>query len=317
MVAMSKRSRIHPKYKTKYRVTNWPEYDRSLTRRGDLTLWLSPASIAGWNAKPSGRRGGQQRYSDLAIETALTLRLVYHLPLRQTEGFLTSLFAIMAVPLEAPDHTTLSRRSGTLNIPLVATRSGGPIDLVVDSTGLAIFGQGQWAAAKHGGKGIQGWKKLHIGVDAQGVIVAQVLTDSNVDDATTGAHLIAQVDGDIPAVIGDAAYDTRPFYDAAVDRAARVVVPPAKNAAATGRPCSPRDETIRRVHDVGPRQWKAEAGYHRQGKAENTFFRYKTIIEDRLRARGRDAQCVEARLACNALNRMFEVGRPISVRIAK
>ena len=134
--------------------------------------------------------------------------------------------------------------------------------------------------------------------------IAQVLTDSNVDDATTGAHLIDQVDGDIAAVIGDAAYDTRPFYDAAVDRAARVVVPPAKNAAATGRPCSPRDQTIRRVHDVGPRQWKAEAGY-------------KTIIEDRLRARGRDAQCVEARLACNALNRMFKVGRPISVRIAK
>ena len=112
----SKRSRIHPKYKTKYTVTNWPTYDRSLVRRGDVTFWLSPDAIAGWDAKPAGRRGGQQKYSNLAIETALTLRLVFHLPLRQAEGFLGSLFKIMDVDLDVPDHTTLSRRGQRLDV---------------------------------------------------------------------------------------------------------------------------------------------------------------------------------------------------------
>ena len=179
----TKRSRVHPKYKTKYRVANWPQYDRSLAQRGNLTVWLSPDAIARWNAKPSGRRGGQRKYSDLAIETALTLRLLLHLPLRQTEGFLLSIFELMGIHLDVPDHTTLSRRSGQLSLPLRIPQTSGPIDLVIDSSGLAIFGEGEWAAVKHGGKGIQGWKKLHLGVDETGVIVAQTLTGANVDDA--------------------------------------------------------------------------------------------------------------------------------------
>ena len=144
----TKRSRIHPKYKTKYRVGNWPEYDRSLVQRGNLTLWLSHEAISEWNAKPSGRRGGQRKYSDLAIETALTLRFLFHLPLRQTEGFLLSIFARMGIDLAAPDHTTLSRRSRRLELPLRARRQGGPLNLIVDSTGLAIFGEGEWATRK-------------------------------------------------------------------------------------------------------------------------------------------------------------------------
>ncbi len=104
------RSRVHPKYKTKYRVENWASYDRALVRRGDVTLWLSPEAIMAWRAKPTGRRGAQYQFSDLAIETALTLRLVFNLPLRQTEGFLRSILQLMGLDLDAPDHTTLSRR---------------------------------------------------------------------------------------------------------------------------------------------------------------------------------------------------------------
>jgi hypothetical protein len=146
-------SRVHPKYKTKYRVSNWAEYDQGLIRRGDITLWLSPQAIATWNPVPGGGRGGQQRYSDLAIETALTLRLVFHLPLRQTEGFLRSVLALMDVDLEAPDHTTLPRRSQRLGVRLHRVPVGRPVHLIVDSTGLSIVGEGEWAAAKHGGKG--------------------------------------------------------------------------------------------------------------------------------------------------------------------
>ena len=311
----SKRSRIHPKYKTKYRVTNWTQYDRYLSQRGDITFWMSPEAIANWTARPTGRRGGQQKYSDLAIETALTLRLLFHLPLRQTEGFLLSIFELMGVHLDAPDHTTLSRRSRQLELPLRARQGAGPINLIIDSSGLAIFGEGEWAAAKHGGRGIQGWRKLHLGVDETGVIVAQTLTDANVDDATTGVALIQEVADDISTVIGDAAYDTRPVYAAATDRSASVVVPPIKTAR-VGRPRSPaRDQAVRRICEVGRRQWKKEPGYHRQAQVENAFFRYKTILGDRMRSRAADAQVAESRLACRMLNRMTQLGRPVSSAI--
>ena len=309
------KSRVHPKYKTQYRIGNWSEYDRSLVQRGNLTLWLSEAAIRYWRAKPSRRRGGQRKFSDLAIETALTVRLLLHLPLRQTEGFLLSIFELMDIHLDVPDHTTLSRRSALLDVPLSLRRDSGSIDLVIDSSGLAIFGEGEWAAVKHGGKGIQGWRKLHLGVDETGVIVAQAVTDANVDDATTGIALVDQVTDDIATVIGDAAYDTRPFYAAAARRRAKVVVPPMKNARVGAKQSPVRNRAVRRIRMVGRRQWKSETGYHRQPRGENAFFRFKTIFGHRVRARGADAQAVEVRLACNMLNQMTELGRPESYAI--
>ena len=182
-------SRAHPKYKTRYRVGNWPAYERALVQRGDVTLWLSPAAIAAWTPGLSGRPGGPRKFSDHAIETALTLRLVFRLPLRQTEGFVRSVLTLMATGLDAPDHTTLSRRGQPLDVALDRVPTPGPVDLVVDSTGLSVFGEGEWAAAKHGGRGKRGWKKLHLGVDRSGVIVAQALTEPTADDATTGGGL--------------------------------------------------------------------------------------------------------------------------------
>ena len=149
-------SRVHPKYKTKYRVGNWREYERALVQRGDITLWLSADTIAAWTPAPAGRRGGQRKFSDHAIETALTLRLVFGLPLRQAEGFLRSVLSLMNVDLEAPDHTTLSQRSQQLDVDLHLAPVNEPIHLIVDSTGLRIVGEGEWAAVKHGGKGKPG-----------------------------------------------------------------------------------------------------------------------------------------------------------------
>ena len=278
-------------------------------------LWLSEDSIANWNAKPTARRGGQQKYSDLAIETALTLRLLLHLPLRQTEGFLLSIFGLSGLHLDVPDHTTLSRRSARLDVPLRSHPRSAPIDLVMDSSGLAIFGEGQWAAAKHGGKGIQGWRKLHLGVDENGVIVAEALTDANVHDACIGVSLVDQLSVRIKTIIGDGAYDARSFYSAAARAGARVIVPPIKTATVGGPRSSARDRVVRRVRKIGRRQWKKEFGYHRQARAENAFFRFKTILGDRMRSRGADAQAVEARLACDIVNRMTELGRPKSYAI--
>ena len=145
-------SKVHPTYKTKYRVANWPTYNQALVRRGDVTVWLSSDAIAAWTPRRIGRRGGQRRYSDLAIETALTLRLIYHFPLRQAEGFLHALFGMMRLDLAAPDYTTLSRRNQHLTRRLRPVPSGEGLHLVLDSTGLSIVGAGEWAAAKHGGR---------------------------------------------------------------------------------------------------------------------------------------------------------------------
>ncbi len=313
------KSRVYPTYKTKYRVGNWPEYERALVQRGDVTFWLSADAIDVWRPSPSGQPGGQKKFSDQAIETALTLRLVFRLPLRQAEAFLRSVLSLMGVDLEAPDHTTLSRRSQRLEVRCPRIPAHGPIHLVVDSTGLSIVGEGEWAAAKYGGRGQRGWKKVHLGVDRSGAIVAQALTDSTVDDATTGIGLIEAVDGDIARVTADAAYDTVAFYEAAGGGGATVVVPPNKTAHVSRRRprSSARDRTIKAVKAIGRRRWKKESGYHRQARVENAFFRYKSIIGQALRARVPGGQVAEALLACNVLNRMTELGRPESYSIGR
>ena len=221
----------------------------------------------------------------------------------------------MGLALDVPDHTTLSRRAKKLTGPLRVPQKSGRIDLVIDSSGLAIFGEGEWAAVKHGGKGVRGWKKLHIGVDGDGVIVGQQLTAASADDGNVGVGLVDRVPGKIRRVTGDGAYDSRALYDAAISRGAKVVVPPIKTAQTGGRGCRARDRIIRRIRKVGRRQWKQESGYHQQARAENTFMRYKRILGDRLHSRDADAQVVEARLACSILNRMVELGMPASYAV--
>ena len=268
--------------------------------------------------RPS-RRGGQRKYSDLAIETALTLRLLFHLPFRQTEGFLTALLGLTGLYLPAPDHTTLSRRGQHLDLALRRIPTGEGTHLIIDSTGLSIVGEGEWAAAKHGRRGKRGWKKLHVGVDQSGAIVAQGLTEATGDDATTAITLIEAVHGHVARVTADTAYDTIAFYDAASARGATVVVPPAKTAQVSRRRprSSARDRTIKTVKTIGRRRWKKASGYHQQARVENAFSRYKSIIGEALRARTPGGQIAEARLACNVLNAMTDMGRPDSYAIGR
>ena len=193
----------------------------------------------------------------------MTRRLVFRLPLRQAEGFLRSVLSLMGVDLAAPDHTTLSRRSQSLAVEFRRIPSRGPIHLIVDSTGLSIVGEGEWAAVQHGGRGHRGWKTLHLAVDRAGVIVAHALTEPTVDAATIGIDLIETVDDEIARVTADAAYETVAFYAAAEMRDATVVVPPSKTARVSRRrPRSrARDRTITDVRTLGRRRWKKEAGY--------------------------------------------------------
>ena len=202
-------------YKTQYHVQNWAASDRALVCRGDITIWLSPAAIAAGDPDGAGTRGAQRKYSERAIESALTLRLLFPLPLRQTAGCLPSLFVLRGLDLRSPDHTTLSRRGQHLDRRL----RGGPrragLHLIIDSTGRSVAGAGEWATAQHGGRGTRGWKTLHVGVDHTGVIVAHARTDATGDDATTGVELIEAVNDDIASVTADAADDTVGCYDSA------------------------------------------------------------------------------------------------------
>ena len=285
-----------------------------------VTVWVSSEAIAAWTASRRGRRGGQRRYSDLAIETALTLRLLSHLPLRQAEGFLHALFGIMRLDLSVPDYTTLSRRSQHLRRRLRSpVPPGEGLHLVLDSTGLSLVGAGEWAAAKHGGRGRRGWRKLHLGVDQSGAILVHTLTEATGDDATTALDLLTAVEGPLVRVTADAAYDTVAVYETAGAQGATVVVPPAKtaNVSAHGPRSPARDRMITWVKQLGRRRWKKVSWYHRQSRVENAFFRYKSIIGDGLRARSPAGQGSEVVLGCEILNRMTALGRPASYRIGR
>ena len=227
------------------------------------------------------------------------------------------------VPLEALNNGRLLDVSYAAARQLEMVEDGVvPIEVtvfVLDSTGLSIVGAGEWAAAKHGGCGRRGWRKLHLGVDQSGVIRVHTLTEATGDDATTALDLLTVVDGPLVRVTADAAYDTVAVYETAGARGARVVVPPARTANVSGHgPRSPaRDRTITLVKQLGRRRWKKVSGYHRQGRVENTFFRYKSIIGDGLRARSSAGQGSEAVLGCEILNRMTALGRPVSYRIGR
>lgn len=322
-MAARTKSKVTPKYKTKYRVKNWPEYEKALKRRGDITVWFDEDTIGAWNAPSDGRRpGGQHVYSDLAIVTALTLRTVFHFALRQTEGFVASLIRLMELDLQAPDHTTLSRRSSSVVVPAVSRMPPGPIHLVIDSTGLKMLGDGEWHNLKHKtANRRRSWRKLHLGVDGDGFIVASKLTDSGTDDATVGAAMIKEIEAAIERFTADGAYDTRAIYQAlaaAGGPCAPIVIPPRKTASRSRPPeelLEQRDAAIERIAEVGRRQWRKESGAHQQAKGENAMFRYKRLIGVGLRAKKPGAQVREAKIGVLVLNRMTGLGMPKSVKV--
>ena len=311
-----KSSLVHPRYKTEYRVRNWREYEQRLRARGDVTVWFSEKAIANWISRSTGRRGGPRLYSDLAIETSLTLRTAFGLPLRQTEGFTGSLLRMLGLDrLPVPDHSTLSRRAQSIKMVSLVNPSQGSIHLIVDSSGLQIQGEGPWAAAKHGSRGTREWRKLHLGVDEHGFIVAHRLTESRVDDASVVPDLLSQLRRPIERFTADGAYDTTAVYDLLTKRGAEVVVPPLKNARLSKSKAPgarARNATVESILEFGRREWKKQAGYHQQARVENAFYRYKELIGGRLRSQNSEAQVTEVKLAVNVLNRMLELGAPRS-----
>ena len=313
--------RRHRIPKPRHRVTNWAEYDAGLRARGSLTVWFTPEAVAAWRAEPRTTRGGQPRYSALAITTALTLRAVFRLALRQTEGLIGSILHLLGLDLAVPDHSTLSRRAETLEA--ARPRPGRePVHLLVDSTGLRLCGPGEWLEEKHGTKRRRTWKKLHLATDADtGRIVASALTDKDADDGSQVGPLLDQVDGSVTSFTGDGAFDRDDVYAGVAARhpGAAVVVPPRSSAvpseAAETAPTQ-RDAHLRCIAERGRMGWQRASGYNRRALVESDVSRWKRVIGGGLRSRTDGRQATEVAIAADVLNRMLDLGRPEYVRIA-
>ena len=313
--------------KVVYRVRNWSAYEAGLKQRGSLTVWCSPQAVEAWYYQGPLQQGAQYTFSAVAIQTALTLRLIYHLPLRQTEGFLTSVLALMGLDLQVPDHTTWSRRQADLAVDLPPQRTDSPMHLVVDSTGLKVYGEGEWKVRQHGWTKRRTWRKLHLGLnEATGEIVAQALTTNRRDDASQVEPLLEQVEASVVALGGDGGYDKRKVFDALAapdqGRPIRPIIVPRKDAKIqqhgnTNAEPLPRDETIRAIRQRGRRGWKNDSGYHRRSIAETQIGRYKQILGDTVRARTLPNQQTETRVGCAVLNRLLALAKPESDPITK
>jgi len=310
-----------------YRVKNWSSYNASLKARGSLTVWFSQDAVSAWCYEGQRQRGGKILYSDLAIETALTLRHIYHLALRQTQGFLGSIIEIMGLDIKAPDYTTLSRRTGRLTIDLGGKASSEALHVVVDSTGLKVYGEGEWLVRQHGWRKNRRWLKVHLAIDAgNGSILACSVTTNSVTDAEQVPELLEQIDGPIDTFGGDGAYDRWSVYDYLSDppfqeTAIAPLIPPQRNAKIKQHGnCNPpplaRDQALRGIRAIGRKKWKQETGYHRRSLSETAMSRYKGIMDDHVSSKSLKNQENETRLGCKILNKMDELGKPESYKVA-
>jgi hypothetical protein len=305
--------------KVRYRVRNWPEYNRALVNRYRLEIWLSEDVRQGWYATPTGDRGRPRVYSHLALTFCLTIRALFDLPLRGCQGLLESLLPRLDLDWAVPDYTVMCRRARSLEVKLpVRRRPGETVHLVVDSSGLKVYGEGEWKVRAHGWSKRRTWRKLHLGLDeaTQEVLVARV-TEAGVADSRMLVELLPEVEAPLAKVGGDGAYDREESWTAVAERRAEALFPPRRNARIWWHgnrdgPRLRRDEHLRRIRQVGRRRWKLESGYSRRSLAETAFGRLKSIFGDRLRSRVFGNQATEGLLKVRALNAMTALGLPDS-----
>jgi len=305
--------------KDKYKVTNWSSYNNGLKRRGSMNLWISSDLSDQWMWEGKSKRGGQYEYSDVAIELCLTIGKVYGLALRQTEGFISSFFEQCGWDLPVPSYTTLCRRSQRLRVNLRSKKNRGITDIVVDSTGLKVYGEGEWKVRKHGAGKHRTWMKMHLAIDAVSQQIKGVrLTSNSVEDSSEGISLIKSLKFRIGSLRGDGGYDKHKFREMLKARNIVQVIPPQSNAVINEKGLNyliERNESIKKIKKVGRKKWKQESGYHQRSKVETAMFRYKAIIGDHLSAREVCNQKTEVAIGCKILNVMLQVAKPISIKV--
>lgn len=317
--------------KKQYRIRNWPNYNTALVQRGSLYLWLDKETLQNWRSQERTKKRGKPKvYSEQAIACALRLGAVYHLPLRAVEGLLASLVALAGADVPVPDYTTLCRRRKQMTVQMTVAISPPasaeplhlePLHLVVDGTGLKVFGDGEWKMRQHGTSKRRTWRKVHLAVDQKsGLICAAATTTNSISDGQMLSALLEQVTQPIAQVSADGGYDRRICYEAIAKRGAKAAIPPRRGAKIWQHGNSKaerlaRDENLRRIRQVGRAKWKRESGYHRRSLAETAMFRLKTIFGGTLRARTEAAQDTETLLRLDALNKMTALGMPLSYAI--
>src|SRR5512135_1212113 len=307
--------------KAVFRIRNWREYNQALVRRGSPTVWVDEEALDAWAYQGPAQWGGQYLSSDAAIQCLLTLRAVFHLPLRATQGMARSLCELMGLDLDVPHYSTLSRRAADLAVDL-ARKSKGPLHLVLDSTGLKVYGEGEWKVRKHGYSQRRTWRKLHLAIDAEThEVQAVMVTGAKVDDAEVVGLLLEPIDREIAAAAADGAYDQRKVYRVLEPRTETVLIPPRSNARiwrhgnTSGPPLS-RDENLRAIRRLGRKAWKRESGYHLRSLAETGVYRMKVIFGAHLASRRSECQVTEGTIRSRALNIMTHLGMPQSERVA-
>ena len=308
-------------HKDKYKTTNWSSYNASLCQRGSVNLLLSASLYSVWKEiDPSKKRVGEKMYPDVIIEICLTLGQVYHLPLRQTTGFIKSLFTLMSLDLSIPDYTTLCRRKGNLNVKVSHRTSQQSIDIVVDSTGLKVYGEGEWKVRKHGVSKRRTWQKLHLGIDGcTQEVVSVVLTNNSVADAHVVEDLFKGCAKKVKSFCGDGTYDTDKVRKILSNGKIKQKIPPQRNAVLSKKKekhLVQRDQAINRIKGIGRKEWKKEIEYHQRSLNETAMFRYKTSIGASLKARKMDKQINEVKIGCHILNVFRSCGMPNSVKFA-
>lgn len=307
---------------SRYKCINWNEYNRSLKLRGSITVWMNPAALNEWYYKGKSQRGAQYHYSAMCIQLCLIIRKVYHLPLRQTEGFVRCLFQSAGIKLKVPDYTIICRRAKGLDVDLGLSRAmkGKTIDIAFDTTGIKVYGEGEWKVRQHGWNKYRTWRKLHLGIDpSTGLIYAEELTLNSSDDSSMVKTLLSQIGNKIKNVLADGSYDTRKALDEINKKGIHPIVPPRKSGRIK-RKC-PEDDSffnrnaaIRTIRKYGLKKWKKLSGYHKRSTIETTMFRYKTTFGDKFQSREFERQKTESKIACYILNTMLTIARPITVK---
>lgn len=308
--------------KTKYRIRNWSNYNKALVDRGRITLWFDEKSIGNWfSSEPSGKKGRPFCYSDSAISCLLLIRSVFKLDFRKLQGFADALIKLLGLAIQVPCYTQICRRQESLSLDLSHIKKDSPVHVVIDSTGLKVFGEGEWKTRQHGISKRRTWRKLHLGVDeATGEILAMELTTNDVSDGEVLPELLDQVEEKLVSVSADGAYDQKDCYGAIDQRNAQANIPPRKNAVLTQHgnckaPPLTRDENLRGIRRLGRKGWKRSSGYHRRSLAETAMFRVKQLFGSGLSTRLFEHQVTEAIIRCKAMNKMTQLGMPESVKI--
>jgi hypothetical protein len=314
------------KKKEKYRTRNWRQYNQSLVNRGSITFWFSKDVTNGWySAKRTLKQGRPETYSDDAIRCGLMIKAIFRIPLRMLQGFVASLIEMLGLKLACPNYSVFCRRARGLKIPIRRLlKPGEHLNVIFDSTGMKVFGEGEWKVRKHGYSKRRTWRKVHVGVCADtGQVVVSAMTSNDVSDDFAMLHMMDALEG-IPLgdIFGDGAYDTIDCREAIHGRGGRPVIPPDKNAKLQrGVPLpalEERDKAIRRMQELGEEgraRWKEEMKYHRRSRVETHMFRDKTILGDRLTTRREWSQATEVNIRLDVLNRMTELGRPQSYKV--